>query len=158
MPRSKLFSEKLEEQINRLEKLEVGGREQRTLSSITNKLVELKDRLMFLEKNDGIKRVRTSKTDKESRVPSKYQLFVTEMSGKLIKKFPVFVERSKEIGRLWAIRKREMGSDSDNIITDSDEDMPVAPKKKTAKKPAAKKPKAAKKGGFYEEAYNFNYF
>jgi hypothetical protein len=52
-----------------------------------------------------------------------------------------------------------MGSDSDNVITDSDEEgwraMTPMPKKTKAKKATKAK---AKKGGFYEEAYNFNYF
>jgi hypothetical protein len=161
MAPSKPFSERLDEQIERLEKLEV-GKAQRTVVSVIKKLVELKERLIFLEENKGIKRVRMSKTGADKRPPSPYQQFVIEMSSKLIKKFPEFTARSKEIGRLWSLRKA--GSDVSESDFDSDDSEEIRvpsvkkPKAKAKAKKTTPKKKAVKKGGFYDEAYSFNYF
>lgn len=177
MPRSKLFSERLDEQISRLDNLEVGGREQRTLGSISKELSKIMERLVITEGPDGkgISRKRVSKIAKEDRVPSDYQKFVTRMSSELLSTFPTFTLRSKEIGRLWKIQKKRMGMGSDNSdYSDDDSEgpqdvqlrrtisrkkkSPSAKPKKASKATKATKAKKVTKGGFYENAYDYNFF
>ncbi len=142
----KKFSEKLDEQIERIENMVQGeamnGKDRRTLSSISRKLVEIKERLVLIEDNKGIKRVRISKSD-EKRDPSKYQVFVREMSKVLkdVPEFSEFSDRATEIGRLWKIERGKMnGSD----VSDSDDEVMPKPKSRSKAAKATKAPKSPK--------------
>ena len=187
MPRSKLFSEKVEDQITRLDNLDVGGREQRTLVSISKELTEIMKRLIISEGPDGkgIKRRRVSNIAKEDRIPSNYQIFVTKMSPILKSKYPDFGERSTEMAKLWKARKaagpiEDIARDIEHVsyvrpfrshlpynhnnydetdeTDETDEPNESIKPTKATKATKAKKTKKTTKGGFYENAYDYDFF
>eukprot|EP00798_Chlamydomonas_sp_ICE-L_P013028 gene13028-3489_t len=88
------------------------------------------------------------------------------MSAELKKDFPNFGERSTEMARLWKIHKMNLAKRDDSDYSDnSNNELIYSAKHKKASKSskaikATKTTKAKKttKGGFYENAYDYNFF
>eukprot|EP00798_Chlamydomonas_sp_ICE-L_P027751 gene27751-7396_t len=93
---------------------------------------------------------------------------VVLMSSELKRDFPNFGERSTEMARLWKIHKMSRRDESDNTklkkpwhsykTTMDDSDNSDNEPKKPTKTTKATKAKKTTKGGFYENAYDYDFF
>ena len=168
MPARKLLSEKIADELERIEdKLDniEPARVQKTISSAVKNLTEIKDRIAELEDLGAIKNKRRKSDDGKAVVLSDYQKFVK-------KTFPIvksqnsgleFTQISKIVSEMWqktkikksAPKKGKKGSDSDDSgseFSDADDDDDIVkPKKKAPPKKVVKK--AVKKGGYYDYEY-----
>lgn len=187
MPPRKLLSEKIAEELERIEeKIDdiEPARVQKTISSAHKNLLEIKDRIAELEDLGAIKNKRRKSEDGKPVELSEYQKFVKRTFPKVKEENPdlPFPELSKIVASMWkksskgkkaatkapakkgkkasASDSEDSGSEFSEDVSDDDDDddEDVKPKKKASAKKAPAKKAAAKGKAKKGGYYEYEYF